>query len=150
MENRRCIVAVRTYAADPERVYDAWMHPTCVRGWASEALKIAGLEGEIEKVEPAGGVSGYAFRGVSYQGASGCWGRYTALDRPHKIAFEWTLSEREEDAREPSTLMVSIEPEEQGGSFVELLHTIPIAEVAHPENAEARWGAFLEATQERL
>jgi uncharacterized protein YndB with AHSA1/START domain len=110
------VTVVRTVAAAPERVFAAWTEAAQLAAWwwpqlAGTTYAVDAREGGSYAItSPAIGAT---VRGV-----------FTALDRPHRLAFTWNW----EDDGEPEAVVedqvdVTFEPEESGATVVTVSHT---------------------------
>lgn len=107
------VTVERRIAAPPEAVFDAWLDPESVRHWL-----FATPDGAMEKVEIDPRVGG-GFTIVERRGESLAehFGEYVALDRPHRLAFDFWTSFSEERTRVAVTIAADGE-----GSLLTLRH----------------------------
>ena len=81
------IVVTHRYAAPPERVFDAWLDPSCLGQWLFRTPA-----GSLERVEVEPRIGG-RFRVYERRGGDLAehHGEYVELDRPRRLAFDfWT------------------------------------------------------------
>ena len=77
----------RTYNASAERVFDAWTSEEVMRRWwhASHDWETTVAEVDLR----VGGVVRVVMRDPHRKAEYGGGGRYTEIDRPHRLAFTW-------------------------------------------------------------
>ena len=106
MTETRTVSVSRSIAAPPEAVFDAWLDPAAARRFL-----FATPGGVMERAEIDPRVGG-GFTVVEQRGADLAehYGAYVALDRPHRLAFDFWTSFSDERTR----VTIDIEPDGDG------------------------------------
>ncbi|CAN5171171.1 hypothetical protein BH11ACT2_BH11ACT2_05190 [soil metagenome] len=133
------ISITRTFAAPPDRVFDAWLDPEQFATW------FGGSAGEIPletvRIDPTVGGTWAATMFAGPDRFEINWkGRYLALDRPSHLAF--TLTDVEEEG-EPTT--VDLTATADGGTSMAFRQTSPHMTDEQGEQTAAGWGTFFDA-----
>ena len=134
----------RAYACTAETIYDAWLEPETARGF----LFATPPRGQVVRCEIEPGVNG-RFTIIDRRPLEGdgamvemkhC-GRFLQLDRPRRIAFNFSLPEFQDSE---STVVIDIEPQGDGCELT-LRHDLGPGEDARDmlEAAEAGWITML-------
>lgn len=132
------------FGASPQRVFDAWLDPSRVRVWMSAALRAMGLAGEIRQVQIEPRVGGsFLFSDLRDGTEARHWGTYLELDPPRRLAFTWIVDESEE--ANPSKVVLTIEPDDQGGCVATIVHEMDAEWLAYLAQTETGWTNLLQA-----
>jgi uncharacterized protein YndB with AHSA1/START domain len=137
---RVSVRVTRRFEAPPERVFDAWLDPASTGKWL-----FATPEGEMVRVE-INAHPGGRFLFVDRRNGEDIehTGEYLAIDRPRKLAFNFTVPKFSAEA---SLVELALEPAGSGTDLV-LLHSGVIPEYA--ARTEQGWQAILEGLARRL
>jgi uncharacterized protein YndB with AHSA1/START domain len=127
--------ASRPVDAPPERVFDAWLDPTLARRFL-----FATATGEMVRAEIDPRVGGRFTMvdrrdGVDVEHT----GAYVALDRPRRIAFDFTVPAF---STQSTRITVDIAPRDGGAEVSVVQHGTP---PEHAERARAGWRTILDA-----
>jgi uncharacterized protein YndB with AHSA1/START domain len=129
------VTVVHDYLAAPEQVFDAWLDPQTARKWL-----FATPEGVMQRVEIAPLVGG-AFVIAEQRGEMLVehHGKYVELDRPRRIAFDFTAM------RDAPATRVSFDVEAVAeGARVTLTHQIDPAWATYLDRAREGWATMLD------
>lgn len=107
------VTVERRLAAPPETVFDAWLDPEGLGQWLFRTP--AGTLARVEVDPRVGG--GFRVDERRDDGVAEHHGEYVALDRPHRLAFDFWTSFSAERTR----VTIAIAPAE-GGSLLTLTH----------------------------
>jgi uncharacterized protein YndB with AHSA1/START domain len=122
----------RRFASPAERVFDAWLNAASAGRWL-----FATPGGEMIRVEIDPRVGGrWTVVERRPGGDASHSGTYTAIDRPHRLAFTFTT----DPAEPPSLVTVTIAPDAhgaRGGCALALVHEI-----------DAKWADWAERTRQ--
>lgn len=125
----------RLIDAPPEAVFAAWFDPATAGTWL-----FATPDGVMEKVEISPGIGGGFViaerRGEQVAEHVGTW---IALDRPHRIVFDFTA-----DGGASSTRVTVAIAAEGEGSHVVLSHVLPAKWADFAERSAAGWRMILD------
>jgi uncharacterized protein YndB with AHSA1/START domain len=106
------VTVVRTVAAGPERVFDAWVDAGQLATWWWPQL--AGTTYDVD-ARPGGGYTIHSpAAGLTVSGV------YTEVDRPRRLAFTWHWA-GPDDAEDH--VVVTFEPSAEGQTRVTVAHT---------------------------
>lgn len=124
------VTVSRTIPAPPEKVFDVWMNPKSPGGpWFGAARLI---------FNPV--VDGLFYLLVNYQGQTHPhYGRFTQLDRPHRIEHTW-MSEGTKGAE--SVVSITLEPRGADTEFTILHSGVPDDELGRQH--KDGWGFILD------
>lgn len=136
------------FKAAAERVYDAWLDPAKARLWMGAALKVAGLSGDIHRIEIDARVGGkFFFSDIRNGSEARHWGSYLELERPHKIVFTWIVDESEE--ADPSRVTLTITPDGEGCTAT-IVHEIDEKWIDYVARTESGWARMLQQVDNLL
>lgn len=132
----------RRLPAPAALVFDAWLDPAWLSRWMfgpdvrDERIVVLALEPRVGgafsfKVERGGTVLEHA-------------GRYTALERPARLAFTWGAWPEDRPGTADSTVEIAI-ADDGPGCVLTLVHGIPAEWAAWAGRTEAGWARMLEA-----
>lgn len=131
--------------SSPEQVFDAWLDPAKVRVWLAASLRSAGLAGQIIDLQTDPRPGGkFLFSDQRGEEVARHWGTYIELDRPNRIVFTWIVDESEE--ADPSRVTISIQPADNGGAVVTLVHEMDEAWIDYAARTETGWTRMLRAS----
>jgi uncharacterized protein YndB with AHSA1/START domain len=109
MSERQTLTMERTFAAPPERVFDAFTSEEVMRRWWQAG---SGWDTPEAKVDlKIGGEIRVVMHDPEKEALYGARGRYTEIDRPSRLAFTWIW----DDDREQVEQMIEIDFSEQDG-----------------------------------
>ncbi len=130
---------VRTFAASPERVFDAWLDPLMVgRFMFGSALR----DEEVLRLEVDPRVGGAFSFLVRRQGAEiDHVGKYLEIERPRRLSFTWGIAGESEDE---SRVTVEVAPHEDGCELA-LTHALQPKWADFAGRVEAGWAKMLDA-----
>lgn len=125
----------RQFEAAPEVVFDAWLDPVALGEWLFSTP--GGLMEHVSVDARAGG----GFEVFERRGAQLAthFGTYVEIDRPRRLAFDFSTSKDEAPTRVTLTFEARA-----GGCFVTLTHDMDAQWVAYAERAKAGWSGILE------
>ena len=132
----------RLLSAPPERVFDVFLEPGCIRRWFGAGA------GTVRSLEIDPQVGGRFF--VAVRRTSGAeletYGVYRELDRPRRLVFTWTTPIAD---RAHGVVTVEIAPHD-GGSTVTLTHQLDHCSRGHRLDIEVGWQHMLDAMADAL
>jgi uncharacterized protein YndB with AHSA1/START domain len=132
-----------SFRATADRVFDAWLQPDFVRVWLSSALKSHGLSGEIRRIEIDPRVGGkFVFSDMRDGKEAVHWGTYLAMERPHKLVFNWFTS-IEDEKEGTSVVTLTIEPK-GSGCVATIVHRMSEKYAQYIERTQLGWSRMLE------
>lgn len=136
MAEKPAAIAVQTFKAPPERVYDALLDPGMIGRFMFGALL---RDEEILHIRNDATVGG-AFSFLVKRGESELdhYGRYLELNRPRRVAFTWGVKP---DA-DASKIIVDIEPTAEGSKLT-LAHELAPGFEAFADQARGGWEQML-------
>lgn len=137
------MTARRHYAARPETAFAAWVDPDSIEKWFGPP----GFNAKVLLHEPRVG-GAWRFLMFNDQGdAFHHFGRYVAIDSPHRLAFTWASEEQVEGWRDengdPTLVTIDFEATETG-----VMVTITHEQLASERAREALtygWSSSLES-----
>jgi uncharacterized protein YndB with AHSA1/START domain len=132
----------RELSSPPERVFDAFLDPGCVRRW------FGGDVGTVDRVELDPRVGGRFSIGLqrSTGEAFETSGVYRELDRPRRLAFTWATS-----TGGPVEGLVIVDiAREEAGSAVTLTHRLDRGFKGRRLDVEVGWQHMLDAMADAL
>lgn len=138
------------FAADPDRVYAAFVDPDLARAWQLAWLNRDGGTGALTAFSYDPEVGGrYAIEGLRDGEKSESWGTFLALEPPTKVSYTFIVDPSEED--DPSVVTIIIEPEPDGdGSVVTLYNEMGAEWADWLPRTEKAWRHMLEAIEATL
>jgi uncharacterized protein YndB with AHSA1/START domain len=107
----------RTYAASPERVFDAWTSEEVLRRWFHGQRTWDTPEARVDL--RVGGELRVVMRNPETGDEYGGGGRYTEIDRPRRLVFTWLWDRN--DIR--TLIQLDFTPTGDGGTHVAFTHT---------------------------
>ena len=132
----------RTFAAPPERVFDAWLNPGLIGRWIFGGGALARAE-----IDPR---VGGAFSLVAHGDGPGeeivHAGRYLEIDRPRRLAFTWAIPA---DSPAVDRVVVDIVPQGTGCKLT-LTHELHPDWVEYADRTAAAWTRMLAALEPAL
>jgi uncharacterized protein YndB with AHSA1/START domain len=141
------VVLQRTFAAPPERVFRAWLHPEVLARWmAPGSLRVTHAEVD----ERVGGRLRVFHAGADGRDAGGFDAEIVELSPNERIVFNWAFvgPDRVADPALDSRLTVTFAPAPDGRTAVTLVHErLDALTAARPEvgrNVETGWGLALD------
>jgi uncharacterized protein YndB with AHSA1/START domain len=131
----------RTFAAAPERVFDAWTNPEVLRRWWAAAP-----DGDTPVAEVDLRVGGsYRLQMRGPQGEFTVSGRFEEITPPHRLVYTWAWEEMP-----PMDTLVTVEFHGEGdGTRVVLTHTGLPGEESRAQH-EHGWHAVLDSLERRV
>jgi uncharacterized protein YndB with AHSA1/START domain len=119
----------------PEKVYDAWLDPSCARTWL-----FATPEGDMVVAEVDARVGG-KFQFVDRRDGEDVLhtGEYLEIDRPRRLAFTFGVPQYS-DAFDPVTIDIAREGD---GCMVTLTHEMNADAAEWTERTREGWGMIL-------
>jgi len=112
----RALHIVRTVAASPERVFEAWTDPEQLRQWTCPD---PGARVDVEVDLRVGGH--YSIRMHVEGGPFTAYGTYREVDRPSRLAYTWGWKEEAHAMKAETVVTVEFVPVE-GGTEIRLTH----------------------------
>ena len=138
------------YRVAAERVFDAWLDTTSIRGWLTKSLREGGLPGTLDRVEIDARVGGeFCFSDHRGESLAIHWGEYLTLDRPNKIQFTWNaaMGQRPDHLEAtPSVVLISIYPKGDECEAI-LVHEVEDKWVEYVSRVQASWSRMLGAIE---
>jgi uncharacterized protein YndB with AHSA1/START domain len=129
-------LAVQTFKATPERVYDAILDPAMIARFMFGKLLRQEEIVEIRNDPTIGGAFSFKVRRgeIEFDHV----GRYLELDRPRRIAFTWAVA----PAKDGSSVIIEIAPI-AGGCTLTLTHELAPGSEAFINQARGSWEKML-------
>lgn len=127
---------VRRFDASPERVFDAWLDPATAARWLFATPGGTMLRTDIDA--RVGG--GFRITEQRDAGEAEHHGRYLALDRPHRIVFDFWADP--DDAHDPARIAIDITPT-AGGCELVLVQHLPARYADYAERTRHGWTTLL-------
>lgn len=138
MANKPAAIAVQTFKAPPQRVYDAILAPDMVAKWMFGPLLREETILHIKSDLRVGGEFSYKVRRGDAE--IDHVGTFLELDPPRRIVFTWGVVG--ESADEPSHVIIDITPTADGCS-VRLMHEMDEKWAAYVDLARGSWEKML-------
>ena len=133
----------RRFRATPERVYDAWLDPVVAGRWL-----FATPGGQLQRVEIDARVGGgLRITERRAQGEADHHGRYIALERPHRIVFDFWADAAEAD--DPGRVSIDIVATADGCELTLVQH-LPATYAQYADQTERGWTTLLAALARQL
>lgn len=133
----------RTFAATPERVFDAWTRPEVLRRWWAAAV-----DGETPRADVdlrVGGAYRLTMRDPGKEMEFTVAGEFTEIDAPHRLVYTWAW----EDMAPMDTLVTVDFVAEGENTRVVIKHTGLPGEEARASH-EHGWNAVLDSLGRRV
>lgn len=129
------LVVERRIDAPPERVFDAWLDPTCARRWL-----FATPDGEMERVEINPRVGGrFQFDERRGSALAEHFGEYLEIERPHRLVFSFAA------VRDSGYTKVTVTVVAQGnGSLLTLVHEMDPEWAEFADRTRQGWAMILD------
>jgi uncharacterized protein YndB with AHSA1/START domain len=107
----------RTYAASPDRVFDAWTSEEVLRRWFHSEREWDTPEASVDL--RVGGEVRVVMRNPETGAEYGGGGRYTEIDPPRRLAFTWLW----DDFGTRTLIQLDFTETADGGTTVQFTHT---------------------------
>ncbi len=140
------VVVTKSYAAPPERVFDAWLDPAMIgRFMFGPHLR----DEQVIHLQTDPRVGGRFSFLVTRQGQPiDHIGEYLEIDRPHRLVFTWAVAgSGGEDAH--SRVIIGVVPT-QGGCDLTLAHELDPAWADYAERTKGGWSCMTDKLAEIL
>lgn len=138
MTDKPLAIAVQTFKASPQRVYDAILDPDMIARFMFGPLLREEIILHIGNDPRIGGAFSYKVRRGEHE--IDHVGEFLELDPPHRIAFTWGIAGESDD--EPSVVTIDIAPTTDGCRLT-LTHEIPAEWAAYVDRSRASWEKML-------
>jgi uncharacterized protein YndB with AHSA1/START domain len=138
MTDKPLAIAVQTFKASPQRVYDAILDPDMIARFMFGPLLREEIILHIGNDPRIGGAFSYKVRRGEHE--IDHVGEFLELDPPHRIAFTWGIAGESDD--EPSVVTIDIAPATDGCRLT-LTHEIPAEWAAYVDRSRAGWEKML-------
>lgn len=130
------------YGASAEQVFDAFLDPK-----KAGKFMFATVTGKMVKVEIDPKIGGkFLFVDRRPEGDAEHFGTYTELERPKRLAFEFSVDRR---AKSGDAVSIDIKKLEKGCELT-LIHHIDAAYADYQEKIEQGWAGVLDALADTL
>ena len=139
MKNKAAKIHLKTsqlYNVPAERVYNTLLDPA-----KASRFMFATLTGKMirAEIDPQVG-GGFLFVDRRPDGDAAHYGRYVALDKPHRIAFEFAV---QKDAKETDLVTIEIAPLEKGCQLT-LTHEMKAEYAGIQDQVKQGWDGILD------
>ena len=138
MTSKPTAIAVQTFRAPPQRVYDAILDPDMISRFMFGPLLREETILHIRNDRRVGGEFSYKVRRGDTE--IDHVGKFLELDPPRRIVFTWGIVH--ESADEPSHVIIDITPTADGCS-VRLMHEMDKQWTAYVDRARGSWEKML-------
>jgi uncharacterized protein YndB with AHSA1/START domain len=132
----------RTFQAPIERVFDAWTTEEVMRCWWQAEIGWETSEAEVDL--RVGGAVRVVMRDPRKDADHGGGGRYTEVDRPHRLAFTWLW---DWDTRRT---LIEIDFKESGGATTVTFTHSGLWDEEAVRSHEGGWGRILDNLEREL
>jgi len=141
-DGTRSLRIERTFAAPIEAVFDAWTSPEVMRRWLHPGADWSTPQAEVDL--RIGGAVRIVMRRPDGTDA-GARGRYTAIERPHRIEMTWTF---EDDPLHEQLIELSFA--ESGGLTAVVMVNTGIPTDARRDSQDRGWHGCLDQLMREL